>query len=110
MRISFLILIGCLLFLTSAFNAAGQAPPKPRDTTIQGPQTFAIILGISTYKYVRPLTYADKDAEMFRDYLKSPAGGKLSDDNIFILLNEQALSTTFWSKGFKWLDAKRLQK
>ena len=47
---------------------------------------------------------------MFRDYLKSPAGGSISTDNIFILLNEQALSTNFWSKGFKWLDAKKLQK
>ncbi|MBK8142184.1 MAG: caspase family protein [Chitinophagaceae bacterium] len=71
---------------------------------------FAIILGISTYQHIRPLSYADKDAEMFRDYLKSPAGGSISTDNIFILLNEQALSTNFWSKGFKWLDAKKLQK
>ena len=69
-----------------------QAPPKPRDTTIAGPQTFAIIMGISRYKYVRSLTYADKDAEMFRDYLKSPAGGKVSADNIFCLLNEEALA------------------
>ena len=102
-----ILFIGNLFFLQGLQKAFAQAPPKPRDTTIQGSQTFAIILGISKYKYVRPLTYADKDAEMFRDYLKSPAGGKLSDDNIFILLNEQALSTTFWSKGFKWLDAKR---
>jgi tetratricopeptide (TPR) repeat protein len=105
-----ILFIGNLFFLQVLQQVCAQAPPKPRDTTIQGPQTFAIILGISKYKYVRPLTYADKDAEMFRDYLKSPAGGKISDDNIFILLNEQALSTTFWSKGFKWLDAKRLQK
>jgi tetratricopeptide (TPR) repeat protein len=87
-----------------------QAPPKPRDTTIAGPQTFAIIMGISRYKYVRPLTYADKDAEMFRDYLKSPAGGKVSADNIFCLLNEEALATTFWGKAFKWLTAKSLRK
>ncbi|MBK5271165.1 MAG: tetratricopeptide repeat protein, partial [Bacteroidia bacterium] len=110
MRNSLSIAIGSFLFLVSAYHAIGQAPPTPRDSTIQGPQTFAIILGISTYKYVRPLTYADKDAEMFRDYLKSPAGGNVKDNNIFLLLNEQALSTTFWSKGFKWLDAKKLQK
>ncbi len=105
-----ILFIGNLFFLQGLQKAFAQAPPRPRDSTIQGPQTFAIILGISKYKYVRPLTYADKDAEMFRDYLKSPAGGKISEDNIFILLNEQALSTTFWSKGFKWLDAKKLQK
>jgi tetratricopeptide (TPR) repeat protein len=110
MRISLSILVGGLLFLATTLPAAAQSPPKPRDTTIVGPQTFAMILGISKYKYVRPLTYADKDAEMFRDYLKSPGGGKVPDDNIFCLLNEQAVSSTFWGKGFKWLEAKKLRK
>ena len=110
MRISLSITILGLVILFSGYKAAAQSPPTPRDTSIKGPQTFAIIMGISKYKYVRPLSYADKDAEMFRDYLKSPAGGSISTDNIFILLNEQALSTNFWSKGFKWLDAKKLQK
>lgn len=104
----FIFIIGLFLFIANEISA--QAPPKPRDTTIQGPQTFAIIVGISTYKFVQSLNYADKDAEMFRDFLKSPAGGQLSDDNIFILLNEQALSTNFWSKGTKWLKAKSLKK
>ena len=110
MRKIFSITITCFLFLQAASQTSTLGPPKPRDTTIAGPQTFAMVMGISSYKYVRPLTYADKDAEMFRDYLKSPAGGRVSDDNIFCLLNEQALSTTFWGKGFKWLDAKKLQK
>ena len=106
----FLGLAFLLLFTAFLSGVAGQTPLKARDTTIKGPQTFAIVMGISKYKYILPLTYADKDAEMFRDYMKSPAGGSISTDNIFILLNEQALSTNFWSKGFKWLDAKKLQK
>jgi tetratricopeptide (TPR) repeat protein len=110
MRKTLSILIGCLLFILSSVDSAAQAPPSPRDTTVQGPQTFAMIMGISKYKYVRPLEYADKDAEMFRDYLKSPAGGKVKDDNIYFLLNEQALSANFWTKGFQWLKAKKLQK
>ena len=110
MRIYRSIHIGCLLFILCCGHLYGQSPPTPRDTTVQGPQTFAMIMGISSYKYVRPLTYADKDAEMFRDYLKSPAGGKVSTDNIFMLLNEQAISAIFWGKGFQWLKAKRLQK
>lgn len=109
MRNSLCIVIGCLLFLAASLESSAQ-PPKPRDTTLVGPQTFAMIMGISSYKYVRPLTYADKDAEMFRDYLKSPAGGSVSNDNIFCLLNEQAISSTFWGKGFKWLDAKKLRQ
>ncbi len=110
MRISLSIAFGCLLFLASGYGVAAQAPPKPRDTTIQGPQTFAMIMGISSYKYVRPLTYADKDAEMFRDYLKSPGGGKLPDDNIYCLLNENATLANFYSKGFQWLKVKKLQQ
>ncbi|MES1215684.1 MAG: caspase family protein, partial [Bacteroidota bacterium] len=110
MRYSFSIAIGCFLFLTLAQSVAGQAPPTPRDSTIQGPQTFAWMMGISTYKYVRPLTYADKDAEMFRDFLKSPAGGNLKEENIFCVLNDNAKGTTFWVLGQKWLKAKNLQK
>jgi tetratricopeptide (TPR) repeat protein len=110
MRKYFSIIVTLFLFLASAFVVAGQAPPKPRDSTIKGPQTFAMIMGISNYKYVRPLTYADKDAEMFRDYLKSPAAGKISEDNIFMLLNAQALLANFYTKGFQWLKAKKLQK
>lgn len=87
-----------------------QVPLKPRDPAVNGPQTFAIVLGVSKYKYIRPLTYADKDAELFSDYLKSPAGGALKEDNIFTLLNEKALNSTFWSKGFQWLKAKNLRK
>ncbi len=110
MRNSGSILFGCLLFLVLGNSVAAQSPPKPRDTTITGPQTFAMIMGISSYKFVRPLTYADKDAEMFRDFLRSPGGGKLPDDNIYCLLNEQATSANFYSKGFQWLKIKKLQQ
>ena len=104
------IILSCLLFTGVKQSVYGQTPPKPRDSTIQGPQTFAMIMGISSYKYVRPLTYADKDAEMFRDFLKSPGGGKLSDDNIYCLLNDQATSANFYAKGFQWLKLKKLQQ
>lgn len=87
-----------------------QKPLIFRDSTSRGSQTFAMIMGISKYKFVRPLTYADKDAELFRDYLKSPGGGNVKDDNIFCLLNEQANNQNFWGKGFQWLKAKKLQR
>lgn len=110
MRKSLSIKLFLPFFLIFSYAGLAQvAPPTPRDTTIKGPQTFAMIMGISSYKYVRPLTYADKDAEMFRDFLKSPGGGNLPNDNIFCLLNEEALASTFWAKGWKWLTAKKLQ-
>lgn len=104
-----LLPLAIFVLLLANFTIA-QTPLKPRDTSITGPQTFAIVMGISKYKYVRPLTYADKDAELFRDFLKSPAGGSVKEDNIFWLLNEQAISANFWTKGFQWLKYKQLQK
>jgi tetratricopeptide (TPR) repeat protein len=104
MRSSFVILLVLI-----ANSILSQTPLKGRDTTINGPQTFAMIVGISKYKYVRPLAYADKDAEMFRDYLRSPGGGSVKNDNIFCLLNEDAICSNFWAKGFQWLKAKQLQ-
>lgn len=99
-----------IYFAAGLTTASGQAPLQYRDTSNRGPQTFAIVIGVSKYKYIRPLTYADKDAELFRDYLKSPGGGSVKDENIFCLLNEQAINSVFWSKGFQWLKAKKLQR
>jgi hypothetical protein len=109
MKILLLAITFHLLTVTTFF-VAGQTPLKMRDTTIKGPQTFAIILGISKYKYIRPLSYADKDAELFRDYLRSPGGGSVKDENLFTLLNEKASNSNFWGKGFQWLRAKNLQR
>lgn len=98
-----------LLFVLISFQISAQAPLKGRDESISGSQSFAIVVGVSRYKYIRPLAYADKDAELFRDWLRSPAGGKLKDDNIFCLLNDQANNSNFWGKGFQWLKKKDLQ-
>jgi hypothetical protein len=104
------LLFGSILLTVISNQSHAQTPLTPRDNTISGPQTFAIVMGISKYKYVRPLNYADKDAELFRDYLQSPGGGNVKKENIFCLLNEKANNHNFWSKGFQWLKAKELQK
>jgi hypothetical protein len=55
---------------------------------------FAVVIGISKYDQVGSsisnLQYADRDAESFLEFLKSPAGGALADDSVTVLLNEQA--------------------
>ena len=98
------------LLIASLQLTHAQTPLFGRDSTVTGTQTFALIMGISKYQHVRPLSFADKDAEMFRDYLKSPGGGSVKDGNIYCLLNEQASSINFWTKGFQWLKSKKLQK
>ena len=34
----------------------------------------------------------------------------MKDENIFCLLNEQAVNINFWGKGFQWLKAKQLKR
>jgi tetratricopeptide (TPR) repeat protein len=81
--------------------AAGKTIPVPDSTA---PRTFAVIMGISTYKYIRPLAFADSDADLFKDFLKSPGGGNVPDSNIYFQKNETATAASFIVKGVKWLN------
>ena len=101
----FVLIFLLVPFLNSAFS---QQSNVADNAVSDAPETYAVILGISDYKYIRPLSYADSDAELFRDFLKSPGGGKISDDNIFCLLNEEAKAANFWVKGMSWLKSKEL--
>lgn len=51
---------------------------------------YAIIIGISDYKEVEDLKYADQDALGFASFLMSETGGTVDAANISILLNEEA--------------------
>jgi tetratricopeptide (TPR) repeat protein len=57
-------------------------------------KTFALLIGISHYQnqnWVHDLDYADQDAILFQQFLMSPRGGGLvPDENLTILLNEDA--------------------
>ena len=54
--------------------------------------TRAVVIGISDYRDDRipDLNFAHKDAEAFKAYLQSPAGGELPRKNIQLLTNEKA--------------------
>lgn len=71
----------CLL-AASALN--GQNPMLPAT------QTRAVIVGISDYQNITDLDYAHRDALALADYLKSPAGGNVPEENIRLMLNEEA--------------------
>ena len=105
MRYSILVL-SFLLLLVNA-KAQGNAISPSTDTSAK---TYAMIIGISNYKFIQPLDYADKDAGLFRDYLKSAGGGQLKVDDIFCLLNEDAKAANFWVKGMNWIRSKNLKK
>ena len=99
-----------LQMLSNAFAQENVADtPKDSVKSVSGGQTYAMILGISTYKHIRPLSYADSDAELFRNYLKSAGAGNLADDHILYMVNEEATSANFWVKGMAWLRQKNLK-
>ncbi len=88
-----------------------QVSPPKTDTTkiVKGSQSYAMIVGISNYKHIRPLSYADSDAELFKDFLKSAGAGSLADDHILYLVNEDATAANFWVKGMAWMRQKNMQ-
>jgi hypothetical protein len=52
---------------------------------------YAVIVGVSKYKDPKMnLNYADDDATLFYDFLRSPFGGAVPEQNITLLLNENA--------------------
>jgi tetratricopeptide (TPR) repeat protein/uncharacterized caspase-like protein len=94
------------LLLLAATLAAQTAPPKggekgatpiPPPLRGTGGATRAVVVGISNYQDngIPDLKYAHRDAEVFADWLRSPAGGNLSDRNVTLLINEKATSAQF---------------
>ncbi len=111
-----LLLVGLILVVGVAVS---QSPPAPASQTKQptgpGPgqrglehpeiepktirgtpkgKMYALLIGVSRYKNDPPITslqYADKDAETFAEFLKTPIAGLLkAPDEIRLLTNEKA--------------------
>lgn len=84
---------------------------QPGDNETYSGTTYAIIVGVSNYHYIKSLTYADKDAELFKEFLMSPSGGNVKDSNIIMLLNERATSTNFYLNAIgDWINQKNLKE
>ncbi|MDO8368036.1 MAG: caspase family protein [Saprospiraceae bacterium] len=58
--------------------------------------TRAVVVGISDYQspQIPDLQFAHRDAIAFADWLKSPAGGNVSEDNIQLRITDQATSAS----------------
>ena len=93
-----ILLPGTLLF----------AQANSTDTIIKQPgagiNTYAVVVGISTYESsgMPQLEYAHKDALFFADYLKSKSGGEVPEDNIRLLINENATYAAIY-EALDWL-------
>ena len=73
-----------------AKEALQQSPPDS-ETTAEG-KSFALLVGISDYQnpHIIPLRFAHEDAILFQQHLQSPRGGALANENVQLLINEQA--------------------
>lgn len=88
-RLSLLVICNVFILFAYAQNAERGLSIK-KDSAAKPGNTYAIIIGISQYKTVPSLQYADKDAQAFEDLLLSEAGGKVPRINIETFLNDKA--------------------
>jgi tetratricopeptide (TPR) repeat protein len=61
-----------------------------KDTVSSNRSVYAVIIGISDYKNVQDLLFADKDALAFRNYLLQYFDSVIKEDNIELFINESA--------------------
>ncbi|MBL7828526.1 MAG: caspase family protein, partial [Saprospiraceae bacterium] len=80
----FCVCLAWSLTFTSIF--AQIKPIQPKSVT------RAVIVGISDYRndLITDLRFADRDAQIFADFLASAAGGNVPTENVKVLTNEKA--------------------
>ena len=58
--------------------------------TAPAPKVWAIVVGVAAYDHMPALRYTDDDAYRFYAFLKSPEGGALPDNQVRVLIDEEA--------------------
>ena len=64
--------------------------------------TWALVVGISRYQNEKGLRFGNRDAELFRDFLKSQRGGSVPESQIEFLVDEAATT----SRIRDWINEK----
>lgn len=63
--------------------------PK-NDVLGASPKVYALLVGVARYNHMKSLRYTDDDAYRMYAFLKSPEGGALPDEQIKVLIDEDA--------------------
>jgi len=85
----------------------GATPLSPAHPLTRSPAaTRAVVVGISDYQDpgIPDLHFADRDAEAFAAWLRSPAGGSVPEDNIRLLTNDNASKYAMYIALYELLD------
>jgi hypothetical protein len=69
---------------------AETASPVPVKLDIPAIKVWAVVVGVASYDHMPVLRYTDDDAYRFYAFLKSPEGGALADNQIKLLIDEDA--------------------
>lgn len=72
-------------------NVEGPVSPSPEvANSLAQARVFAVVVGVAAYDHMPVLRYTDDDAYRFYAFLKSPEGGALPDEQVAILIDEEA--------------------
>jgi len=67
-----------------------KVPATPVVAEVQGAKVWAVVVGVASYDHMPVLRYTDDDAYRFYAFLKSLEGGALPDEQVHILIDEEA--------------------
>lgn len=78
-------------YAVSTSNPISPPTPTPIETPeLSSSKVWAVVTGVAAYDHMPVLRYTDDDAYRFYAFLKSLEGGALSDDQVRILIDEEA--------------------
>jgi tetratricopeptide (TPR) repeat protein len=86
-----LIILIILLFQNLNFSQERGSKILKQDLSSVEGKTYALIIGISKYKNIENLKYADKDAIAFKNYLCNFYSYKIDTNDIKLFVNEDAI-------------------
>jgi len=84
---------GLLVDTTPSSKTQQKTPSNSNTPTLRqanGMKVWAVVIGIAAYDHMPTLRYTDDDAYRIFAHLKSPEGGALKDEQIRILIDEDA--------------------
>src|SRR5450432_185485 len=83
----------CFILLIFQFTTFSQTPKGitiiDNESVPEG-KTRALIVGISKYEFIDSLQYADRDAQVFADYLRTNSFWGIDKDDVTLLVNDKA--------------------
>lgn len=92
-----------LLIWANCRYANGQSATGNSPTVAKPGKTWAVVIGISGYKYIKKLNFADRDAQAFYDYLVDKDGGpQLPSSQVRLLLDDKAAAVDIYG-ALDWL-------